>query len=136
MTIPLTPVSIDICRHFVFFIHVNFEYWEFRHFEKVIFCLGIWQALCVSIFSTLYSYPQRRQYRFNSRLLLFNAIKKKKSQQQQQEKQQKTKTNKSSLPPWKNISGIHYLIHLRRTLLLRAMKKNKIKKIIIIPIHT
>ena len=50
MTIPLTPVSIDICRHFVFFIHVNFGYCEFRHFEKVIFCLGIWQALCVSIF--------------------------------------------------------------------------------------
>lgn len=78
MTIPLTPVSIDICRHFVFFIHVNFEYCEFRHFEKEIFCLGIWQALCVSIFSTLYSYPQRRQYRFNSWLLLLNAIKKKK----------------------------------------------------------
>ena len=51
-------------------------------------------------------------------------LKKKKSQQQQQEKQQKTKTNKSSLPPWKNISGIHYLIHLKRTLLLKAMKKN------------
>ena len=79
MTIPLTPVSIDICRHFVFFIHVNFEYCEFRHFEKEIFFLGIWQALCISIFSTLYLYPQRRQYRFNSRLLFLNAIKKKKA---------------------------------------------------------
>ena len=135
MTIPLTPVSIDICRHFVFFIHVNFEYCEFRHFEKEIFCLGIWQALCVSIFSTLYSYPQRRQYRFNSRLLLLNAIKKKKPTTTTR-KTTKNKNKQILITPVKNISGIHYLIHLKRTLLLKAMKKNKIKKIIIILIHT
>lgn len=101
MTIPLTLVRVELCRHFVLFTHVNFEYCEFRHFEKEIFCLRIWQALCLSIFSILYAYPQRCQYRFNSRLLLLNAIKKKKKPTTTTRKTAKNKNKQILITPVK-----------------------------------